>query len=47
MSLKFIGVYSKNNLKYFITDIACIVKGLTSIPIYDTLGDEATQCAFN
>ena len=41
MTLKFIGVYSKNRSEYMILDIACILYGITSVPIYDTLGSEA------
>lgn len=46
-SLKCIGVYSKNTLNYLAADIACVLYGFTSVPIYDTLGEEATLYAFN
>lgn len=45
--LKFIGIYSKNSLNYFLTDIGCCIYNITTIPIYDTLGEEATQFAFD
>ena len=43
---KFLGVYSKNNLEYFIMDIGSCMQNITVVPIYDTLGEEATQFAF-
>lgn len=39
-NMKLIGMYSKNRYEWFITDWACILFGLTSIPLYDTLGIE-------
>ena len=47
MNFRFIGIYSKNNLEYFINDIGCCLYNITIIPIYDTLGEEATQFSFN
>ena len=46
LSLKFVGIYSKNSVRYATLDIACGIYGLTSVPIYDTLGEEATEFAF-
>lgn len=46
-NLKFLGIYSKNNINYLLTDIACCLYGITIIPIYDTLGEEATEFAFD
>lgn len=46
LALKFVGIYSKNSVRYCTIDIACGMYGLTSIPIYDTLGEEATEFAF-
>lgn len=40
--LNFIGIYSKNSIRYCVVDIACGIYNLTSVPIYDTLGAEAT-----
>lgn len=42
MNFRFIGIYSKNNLEYFINDIGCCIYNITIVPIYDTLGEEAT-----
>ena len=41
IDLKFLGIYSKNTLRYFIVDIACITQDITVVPIYDTLGEES------
>ena len=46
-SLKFCGIYAKNCLEYYLLDIGCTLYGITSVPIYDTLGEEATFFAFN
>lgn len=45
--LKFIAIYASNSLNYWILDIASCLYGLTSVPIYDTLGEEATQFMFD
>lgn len=47
INLKFIGMYSKNNINYLITDIALSIYGLTIVPLYDTLGEEATEYILN
>ena len=47
MTFNFVGVYSKNNLEYVMLDLACIFYGFTIVPIYDTLGEEATLFAFD
>lgn len=47
LSLKFVGVYAKNSLEYLVLDTACVFYGMTIIPIYDTLGEEATRFAFD
>lgn len=40
-----VGIYSKNRYEWFITDWACVLFGLTSVPLYDTLGVEnLTYC---
>ena len=36
---KFVGIFSRNRPEWTIVDIACILYGLTTIPLYDTLGD--------
>lgn len=46
-SLKMLGIYSKNSIEYLVSDLACIMYDVASVPIYDTLGEEATMFAFN
>jgi long-subunit acyl-CoA synthetase (AMP-forming) len=36
--MKFIGIYSKNRYEWFVTDWACVLFGITTVPLYDTLG---------
>jgi long-chain acyl-CoA synthetase len=38
--MEFVGVYSKNRYEWLIFDWACVLFGLTSVPLYDTLGVE-------
>ena len=45
--LRFMGVYAKNSYRYFVEDMACIMHNVVSVPIYDTLGEEATVFAFS
>eukprot|EP00921_Rhytidocystis_pertsovi_P017397 GHVQ01027372.1.p1 GENE.GHVQ01027372.1~~GHVQ01027372.1.p1 ORF type:complete len:647 (+),score=60.20 GHVQ01027372.1:371-2311(+) len=41
--LRFIGINSKNREEWTIMDIASNAFGITSVPLYDTLGDEAAE----
>lgn len=43
---RFIGIQSKNCLESILTDIACMCFGFTTMPLYDTLGEEAVQHMF-
>lgn len=45
--MKMAAVYSKNSLQYLITDIAMTMQGVTTVPIYDTLGDETIEFIFS
>jgi long-chain acyl-CoA synthetase len=45
--LRFCGIYSKNSYRYLVQDMACILYNIVSVPIYDTLGEEATIFAFS
>lgn len=45
-NLKFVAIYSKNNVNSFLIDVACCLYGITSVPIYDTLGEDATNFMF-
>jgi long-chain acyl-CoA synthetase len=41
------GIYSKNRYEWFITDWACALFGITSVPLYDTLGVENLTFCLN
>lgn len=45
--MKFVGIFSRNRPEWTILDIACVLYGLVTIPIYDTLGDENISYVFN
>ena len=36
--MKFVGIYSKNRTEWMLLDWGCMLYGLTSVPLYDTLG---------
>eukprot|EP00922_Rhytidocystis_sp_ex-Travisia-forbesii_P060311 GHVS01089412.1.p1 GENE.GHVS01089412.1~~GHVS01089412.1.p1 ORF type:complete len:675 (+),score=66.49 GHVS01089412.1:99-2123(+) len=44
---RFLGINSKNREEWTILDLACNAFGITSVPLYDTLGDEATEFIMN
>lgn len=45
IGMRLVGIYARNRLEWFITDWACIQFGLTSVPLYDTLGvDNLSYC---
>jgi long-chain acyl-CoA synthetase len=46
-NLRFVAIYGKNSREWVLTDIANSIYNITSIPIYDTLGEEATDYMFN
>ena len=37
-TLRFVGIFSKNREEWVVTDFACMISGITSVPLYDTLG---------
>ena len=41
-----IGIYSRNREEWVITDIACWLMSITSVPLYDTLGEESICWTF-
>jgi long-chain acyl-CoA synthetase len=45
--MKLIGIYSRNRYEWFLTDWACALFGLTSVPLYDTLGVENLPYCLN
>jgi long-subunit acyl-CoA synthetase (AMP-forming) len=36
--MKLIGIYAKSSIGWLVTDWACTLGGLVSIPLYDTFG---------
>jgi long-chain acyl-CoA synthetase len=46
-NLKFVAIYGKNSREWILTDLASALYGITTIPIYDTLGEEALDYMFN
>lgn len=42
-NLKLFGIFSKNCVEYLMLDIGAALFGLTSVPIYDTLGVQAVS----
>lgn len=45
-NLNMVAVYAKNIVEYVILDAACSLYGITTVPIYDTLGEEACEFMF-
>lgn len=42
-----VGLYGPNTRNWSVTDIACSMAALTSVPLYDTLGPESTEYIVN
>ena len=43
--MNLVGIYAKNRIEWYATDWACALFGVTSVPLYDTLGkDNLTYC---
>lgn len=42
-TFRFISLYSKNREEWAMTDIACILSGMTSVTLYDTLGKDSIE----
>lgn len=38
-NLKFVGIFSRNRPEWTTVDFACLLYKMTTIPLYDTLGD--------
>ncbi|XP_071953452.1 long-chain-fatty-acid--CoA ligase 5-like [Antedon mediterranea] len=43
----FIGIYAQNRLEWGISDVACLMYSMVSVPLYDTLGPEACSYIVN
>lgn len=46
-NLKIVGIFAKNSANWMIIDLACILSGLTSVTLYDTLGADSTGFIIN
>lgn len=42
-----VGLYGPNTRNWVVTDLGCVYTALTSVPLYDTLGPDATQYIIN
>jgi len=40
---RMLGFYSKNREEWAVTDIACVLNSIVSVPLYDTLGDSSVE----
>ncbi len=45
-TLRVLGLYSKNREEWVLTDIACWMMSITTVPLYDTLGEESIRWTF-
>jgi long-chain acyl-CoA synthetase len=45
--IRIMGIYCRNREEWAITDIACVLGNITSIPLYDTLGDSSIEYIAN
>lgn len=41
--MRFMGLYFKNRPEWVVSDIACALSGITSVPFYGTLGMESIK----
>ncbi len=45
--MKIVGIFAKNSANWMLVDLACILSGLTSVTLYDTLGADSTGFIIN
>eukprot|EP00330_Aristerostoma_sp_ATCC50986_P009097 CAMPEP_0114586692 /NCGR_PEP_ID=MMETSP0125-20121206/9842_1 /TAXON_ID=485358 ORGANISM="Aristerostoma sp., Strain ATCC 50986" /NCGR_SAMPLE_ID=MMETSP0125 /ASSEMBLY_ACC=CAM_ASM_000245 /LENGTH=642 /DNA_ID=CAMNT_0001782237 /DNA_START=55 /DNA_END=1983 /DNA_ORIENTATION=- len=45
-NMKFVGLWGKNRTEWAITDLACYMYGIITLPVYDTLGIDACEHIF-
>jgi long-chain acyl-CoA synthetase len=45
--MRLMGIYAKNRYEWFIADWACLLFGIVSVPLYDTLGIENLSYCLN
>jgi long-chain acyl-CoA synthetase len=41
------GIYSQSCVEFVLCEIAAIMYGFTTVPVYDTLGEDAMVYIFN
>lgn len=42
-TLRILGIYSKNREEWALMDVACVLANISSVPLYDTLGDSSIE----
>ena len=42
-TFRFMSLYAKNREEWVTTDMACMISGLTSVTLYDTLGKDSIE----
>ena len=47
LNMKVVGIFSKNRYEWIVVDFICVLYGLTSVPLYDTLGIENLSFCLN
>ena len=45
--LRILGIFSKNREEWVLTDVACVLSNITSVPLYETLGDKSIEFIIN
>jgi long-subunit acyl-CoA synthetase (AMP-forming) len=43
MSIEVVGICSVNREEWLVTDLACNLLNITSVPLYETLGEQMLQ----
>jgi len=43
IEMKMISIYGKNTYEWLVVELSCTLRGITTVPIYDTLGAEAMR----
>jgi len=43
MEIRFVAIYGKNSYEWLLADLACNLKGITTVAIYDTLGADSMR----
>ena len=46
-NFRILGILSKNREEWALTDIACILSNITSVPLYETLGEKSIEFVIN